>query len=62
MIYVCNSCGKTFVVEGENVQCISCESDNVRRGNDREVINFVGSSLLMTDDKFDDELEVHLMQ
>lgn len=50
MIYICEKCGMVYKADYQPAECESCECTYIRKADDREVMEIVGSMLLSTDD------------
>ena len=50
MIYICEKCGMVYKADYQPNECESCECTYIRKADDREVMEIVGSMLLSTDD------------
>jgi len=50
MIYICEKCGIVYKAEYQPTECESCGCAYIRRADDREVLEIVGSMLLDTDE------------
>ena len=50
MIYICEKCGIVYKAEYQPIECESCGCTYIRKADEREVLEIVGSILLNTDD------------
>ena len=50
MIYICEKCGIVYNAEYQPTECDSCGCTYIRKADEREVIEIVGSMLLNTDE------------
>ena len=50
MIYTCEKCGLAYNAEYDPTECESCGCTYIRRADEREVLEIVGSILLNTDE------------
>ena len=50
MIYICEKCGIAYKTDCQPTECESCGCTYIRRADDREVLEIVGSMLLDTDE------------
>ena len=50
MIYICKKCGIVYKVEYQPTECKSCGCTYIRKADEREVLEIVGSMLLNTDE------------
>lgn len=50
MIYICEKCGMTYNADFHPTECLSCGCTYIRRAEEREVLEIVGSMLLNGDD------------
>ena len=50
MIYICEKCGIVYNAEYQPTECESCGCTHIRKADEREVMEIVGSMLLNTDE------------
>ena len=50
MIYICEKCGIVYNAEYQPKECDSCGCTYIRKADEREVMEIVGSMLLNTDE------------
>ena len=50
MIYICEKCGIVYNAEYQLTECESCGCTYIRKADEREVMEIVGSMLLSTDE------------
>lgn len=50
MIYICEKCGVAYKADYHPIECESCGCTYIRKADDREVLEIVGSMLLDTDE------------
>jgi len=50
MIYICEKCGIVYKEEYQPTECESCGCTYIRKTNEIEVLEIVGSMLLNTDE------------
>ena len=50
MIYICEKCGIVYNAEYQPTECDSCGCTYIRKADEREVVEIVGSMLLNTDE------------
>ena len=50
MIYICEKCGIVYNAEYQPTDCESCGCTYIRKADEREVMEIVGSMLLNTDE------------
>lgn len=50
MIYICEKCGIVYNAEYQPTECESCGCTYIRKADEREVVEIVGSMLLNTDE------------
>jgi len=50
MIYICEKCGMVYKADYHLAECESCECTYIRKADEREVMEIVGSMLLNTDE------------
>ena len=50
MIYICEKCGIAYKAEYQPIECGSCGCTYIRKAEEREVLEIVGSMLLNTDE------------
>ena len=50
MIYICEKCGIVYNAEYQPTECDSCGCTYIRKAEEREVMEIVGSMLLNTDE------------
>ena len=50
MIYICEKCGLVYNAKYDPTECESCGCTYIRRADEREVLEIVGSILLNGDD------------
>ena len=50
MIYICEECGIAYKADYQPIECESCGCTYIRKADDREVVEIVGSILLKTDE------------
>lgn len=50
MIYICEKCGIVYKAEYQLTECESCGCTYIRKADEREVLEIVGSMLLNTDE------------
>lgn len=50
MIYICEKCGMVYKADYQPEECESCGCTYVRKADEREVMDIVGSMLLNTDE------------
>ena len=50
MIYTCEKCGIAYKADYQPTECESCGCTYIRKADDREVVEIVGSILLKTDE------------
>ena len=50
MIYICEKCGIVYNAEYQPTECDSCGCTYIRKADEREVMEIVGSILLNTDE------------
>lgn len=50
MIYICEKCGIVYNAEYQPTECDSCGCTYIRKADEREVMEIVGSMLLNTDE------------
>ncbi len=50
MIYICEKCGIAYKADYQPIECESCGCTYIRKADDREVVEIVGSILLKTDE------------
>lgn len=50
MIYICKKCGIVYKVEYQPTECKSCGCTYIRKADEREVLEIVGSMLLDIDE------------
>ena len=50
MIYICEKCGFVYNAEYQPTECESCGCTYIRKADEREVVEIVGSMLLNTDE------------
>ena len=50
MIYICEKCGIAYKAEYQPAECETCGCTYIRKADDREVVEIVGSILLKTDE------------
>ena len=50
MIYICEKCGIVYKAEYQPTECESCGCTYIRKADEREVLEIVGSILLKTDE------------
>lgn len=50
MIYICEKCGMVYKADYQTTECESCGCTYIRKANEREVLEIVGSMLLNTDE------------
>ena len=50
MIYICEKCGMVYNANYHPIECDSCGCTYMRRADEREVLEIVGSILLNGDD------------
>ena len=50
MIYICEKCGIVYKAEYQPTECESCDCTYIRKADEREVLEIVGSMLLDTDE------------
>lgn len=48
MIYICEKCGIAYKADYQPIECESCGCTYIRKADDREVVEIVGSILLKT--------------
>ena len=48
MIYICEKCGIAYKADYQPTECESCGCTYIRKADDREVVEIVGSILLKT--------------
>ena len=49
MIYICEKCGIVYKAEYQPIECEICGCTYIRKADEREVLEIVGSMLLDTD-------------
>lgn len=50
MIYICEKCGIAYKADYQPTECEYCGCTYIRKADDREVVEIVGSILLKTDE------------
>lgn len=50
MIYICKKCGMVYNAEYQPTECETCGCTYIRKAEEREVLEIVGSILLNTDE------------
>lgn len=50
MIYICEKCGTVYNADQPLIECESCGCTYIRKANEREVMEIVGSILLNGDE------------
>ena len=50
MIYICDKCGIAYKADYQPTECESCGCTYIRKADDREVVEIVGSILLKIDE------------
>ena len=50
MIYICEKCGIVYKAEYQPIVCETCGCTYIRKADEREVLEIVGSMLLDTDE------------
>ena len=50
MIYICEKCGIAYKTDCQPTECESCGCTYIRKADEREVLEIVGSMLLNTDE------------
>ena len=50
MIYLCEKCGIVYKAEYQPIECETCGCTYIRKADEREVLEIVGSMLLGTDE------------
>ena len=50
MIYICEKCGIAYKTDCQPTECESCGCTYIRKADEREVLEIVGSMLLDTDE------------
>ena len=50
MIYICEKCGIVYKAKYQPTECESCGCTYIRKADEREVLEIVGSMLLNTDE------------
>lgn len=50
MIYICEKCGIVYNAEYQPTECESCSCTYIRKADEREVMEILGSMLLDTDE------------
>ena len=50
MIYICEKCGIVYNAEYQPTECESCGCTYIRKADEREIVEIVGSMLLNTDE------------
>ena len=50
MIYICEKCGIVYKAEYQPIECEICGCTYIRKADEREVLEIVGSMLLNTDE------------
>ena len=50
MIYICEKCGIVYKTEYQPIVCETCGCTYIRKADEREVLEIVGSMLLDTDE------------
>ena len=50
MIYICEKCGLVYNAEYQPTECETCGYTYIRKADEREVLEIVGSMLLNTDE------------
>lgn len=50
MIYICEKCGIAYKADYQPTECESCGCTYIRKADDREVVEIVGSILLKIDE------------
>ena len=50
MIYICEKCGIVYKAEYQPTECEPCGCTYIRKADEREVLEIVGSMLLNTDE------------
>jgi len=50
MIYICKKCGMVYNADYQPTECESCCCTYIRKADEREVLEIVGSILLNTDE------------
>ena len=51
MIYICEKCGMVYKADYQPDECESCECTYIRKADEREIADIVGSLLLDSDEK-----------
>ena len=50
MIYICEKCGIAYKADYQPTECETCGCTYIRKADDREVVEIVGSILLKIDE------------
>ena len=50
MIYICEKCGIAYKTDCQPTECESCGCTYIRKADEREVLEIIGSMLLDTDE------------
>lgn len=51
MIYICEKCEMVYKADYQPTECESCGCTYIRKADEREVLEIVGSMLLNTDER-----------
>ena len=52
MIYICEKCNMVYSADVTPTECESCGCTYIRRADEREIADIIGSLLLNTDESF----------